>query len=85
MSKGTCKHEACEKPVVGKGYCSRHYKMWRRGGLPKGRYKICTSEGCRKPRAIGSKCAEHGRKAAPAGAAAAPAAEAPAAEAPATE
>jgi hypothetical protein len=56
---------------VGKGYCQRHYKQWRRGELPKGRYKICTAEGCRKPRAIGSKCAEHGGKAAPAAEAAA--------------
>ena len=73
MSKGTCKHEACEKEVVGKGYCARHYKAWRNGELPKGRYKICTHEACRKPRmAQGSKCEEHGRKAA-----AAPAAETP--------
>ena len=62
MSKGTCKHEGCEGNVTGKGYCARHYKAWRRGTLPKARYKICTHEGCRKPRTIGSKCEEHGRK-----------------------
>jgi hypothetical protein len=70
MPKGPCKLEGCEKDAVGKGYCAAHYKQWRRGGLPKGRYKTCTHEACRKPRAIGSKCEEHGRKA-PAGAAAA--------------
>jgi hypothetical protein len=70
MSKGSCKHEGCEKDVTGKGYCAGHYKAWRRGELPKGRYKICTNEGCRKPRAVGSKCEEHGRKAPPAEAAA---------------
>lgn len=59
MSKGTCKLEGCSAEVVGKGYCSRHYAKWRRGGLPKGRYKICTAEACRKPRAVGSKCEEH--------------------------
>lgn len=64
MSKGSCKQESCERAVVGKGYCDRHYKQWRRGELPKGRYKICTHEACRKPRALGSKCAEHGAKAA---------------------
>ena len=73
MSKGTCKLESCAGPVVGKGYCARHYKKWRQGALPKGRYKICTAEGCKKPRAaIGSKCEEH-RKAPSAEAAAAPA------------
>jgi hypothetical protein len=61
MSKGTCKEEKCSGTVVGKGYCSRHYAKWRRGALPKGRYKICTAEACRKPRAAGSKCAEHAK------------------------
>ena len=62
MPKGSCKHEGCDAAAVGKGYCSRHYAQWRRGKLPKGRYKICTAENCRRPRAIGSKCAEHGGK-----------------------
>jgi hypothetical protein len=62
MPKGSCKLEGCERDVVGKDYCARHYKQWRRGELPKGRYKICTNEGCRKPRSVGSKCEEHGRK-----------------------
>jgi hypothetical protein len=61
MSKGTCKFEGCSAAAVGKGYCAKHYQEWRRGGLPKGRYKICTAEGCRKPRAVGSKCQEHGK------------------------
>jgi len=75
MAKGSCKMESCEKPAVGKGYCASHYKAWRRGSLPKGRYKICTAEGCRKPRhstSNGSKCEEHAKKA-PAAAEAAPA------------
>jgi len=63
MPKGSCKHEGCEAPVAGKGYCKRHYASWKRGALPKARYKICTAEGCRKPRLpLGSKCAEHGAK-----------------------
>jgi hypothetical protein len=75
MSKGTCKFEGCAGNAVGKGYCSRHYKRWREGALPKGRYKICTAEGCRKPRANGSKCEEHSKaKAASAEPVAAPAA-----------
>lgn len=76
MPKGTCKFEGCAGEVVGKSYCARHYKQWRQGKLPKGRYKICTAENCRKPRAaLGSKCEEHG-KAKSAGGEAAPAATA---------
>jgi hypothetical protein len=63
MAKGPCKMDGCEKAAVGKGYCARHYKQWRQGALPKARYKTCTHEACRKPRSIGSKCEEHGRKA----------------------
>jgi hypothetical protein len=75
MPKGNCKFAGCSGEAVGKGYCTRHYKQWRKGDLPKGRYKICTAEGCRKPRAVGSKCEEHG-KAKPAGGEAAPVATA---------
>ncbi len=60
--KGPCKLDGCERPAVGKSYCARHYKQWRRGALPKGRYKTCTGEGCRKPRLRGSKCADHAGK-----------------------
>ena len=76
MPKGTCKFEGCAGPAVGKGYCSRHYKKWRQGELPKARYKICSAEGCRKPRAVRAKCEEHAKgaaSAASAGEAAAPA------------
>ncbi len=80
MSKGTCKLEGCSRAVVGKRYCARHYKKWRQGELPKARYKICSHEGCRKPRRLRAMCEEHARKS-PEGAAAAPAAPAaPAAE-----
>ena len=61
MSKGTCKFEGCAAAAVGKSYCARHYKRWREGALPKGRYKICSAEGCRKPRVQGSKCGEHAK------------------------
>ena len=61
MPKGTCKFEGCAATAVGKGYCARHYKRWRHGALPKARYKICSSEGCRKPRAVRAKCEEHSK------------------------
>lgn len=71
MSKGSCKFEGCAAAAVGKSYCARHYKRWREGSLPKARYKICSAEGCRKPRASGSKCEDHVKPKAAAGGAAA--------------
>ncbi len=82
--KGTCKATDCAHEVAAKGYCRKHYRLWKAGEMPKARYKICTAEKCRKPRFRGSLCQEHytaahGKKetAAPAPAAA-PAAAAPA-------
>ncbi len=58
-SKGSCKAEACEKDVVGKGYCRRHYQAWRRGELAKARYKTCRKVGCRKRQVKAARCEEH--------------------------
>ncbi|HZR84809.1 MAG TPA: hypothetical protein VFD92_27185 [Candidatus Binatia bacterium] len=58
-SKGTCKADACDKDAVGKGYCERHYRAWKRGGLPKARYKTCKTEGCRKRQVRAAHCEEH--------------------------
>jgi len=62
----------CKRPFRAKGMCVTHYKAWRRNELEghKGRYKICTKEGCRKARTFGSLCTEHSGKGAPAEAAA---------------
>lgn len=57
--KGTCKADKCEKTVRAKGYCEGHYRKWRKGLLAKPRYKICTEEGCRKPRLHRSLCQDH--------------------------
>ena len=55
-----CSQANCKRPYKAKGLCIAHYRQWRHGKLPKSRYKICTKEGCRKPRAMpGSLCAEH--------------------------
>jgi hypothetical protein len=59
MSKGTCKAESCQKDVVGRGYCRSHYQQWKRGKLPKARYKTCVAEGCRKPQVAASRCEAH--------------------------
>ena len=58
-NKGTCKAEGCEKDVQAKGYCPRHYSAWRKGKMPKPRYKSCNAEGCHKPQAQRGLCAEH--------------------------
>jgi len=59
-----CRIKKCKRPYRAKGYCNVHYRQWRHGKHPKPRYKICTKEGCRKPRAQGGLCAEHGKPAA---------------------
>ncbi|MBI3784791.1 MAG: vegetative protein [Deltaproteobacteria bacterium] len=59
MSKGTCKAPSCDKEVQAKGYCSRHYSKWRKGNMPKPRYKTCNAENCRKPQERRSLCSEH--------------------------
>lgn len=58
-NKGTCKATECEKDVRAKGYCERHYAQWRRGKLPKPRYRECNTEGCHKPRVRRALCEEH--------------------------
>ncbi|MFQ5666788.1 MAG: vegetative protein [Candidatus Binatia bacterium] len=58
-NKGTCKATGCEQPVRAKQYCERHYRQWRRGKLPKARYRSCTTEGCHKPRLRRGLCSEH--------------------------
>jgi hypothetical protein len=58
-AKGTCKAKDCARGVIAKGYCRKHYRLWKAGEMPKARYKICTEEKCRKPRFRGSLCEAH--------------------------
>jgi len=56
----TCKVESCKQAVRAKDYCRKHYLAWRRGEMGEHhRYKICSKEACRKPRAKGGLCEEH--------------------------
>ena len=57
--KTQCRVEKCKRPYRAKGYCSVHYKKWRRGELTKGRYKTCAQEACRKKRFQSGLCEEH--------------------------
>ncbi len=47
-NKGTCKATDCNREVIAKGYCRKHYRLWKAGEMPKARYKTCTFEKCRK-------------------------------------
>lgn len=56
----SCKHTDCSRPSDGgKGYCPRHYAAWKRGELPKARFKTCRVEACRKPIVRRGRCDEH--------------------------
>src|SRR5689334_11379329 len=53
----TCTAAKCKQPMRAKGYCRKHYIAWRRGKVGSHhRYKICSKEGCRKPRFLGGLC-----------------------------
>ena len=68
----TCRVDSCKQGVRAKGFCRKHYMAWRRGVVgDHHRYKICSKEACRKPRALGGLCEEHAGKATPAEAGAA--------------
>jgi hypothetical protein len=70
-----CRADKCQQPIRAKGYCRKHYIAWRRGETgDHHRYKICTKEGCRKPRTKGGLCDEHAGTVAPEAAPAAAAA-----------
>jgi len=58
-NKGNCKAKDCTREVIAKGYCRKHYRLWKLGEMPKARYKTCTFEKCRKKRYRGSLCEEH--------------------------
>jgi len=68
----TCKAADCSREVIAKGYCRKHYRLWKAGEMPKPRYRTCTFEKCRKHRFRGSLCEEHFKAARGASAGAAP-------------
>jgi hypothetical protein len=80
--KKACTVAGCKRGYRAKGYCFFHYKKWRAGELPHGRYRTCSSAECKKKVFQHGMCEEHfkawkaGRKGAQPVAAAAPAAAA---------
>ena len=83
-NKGTCKADSCDREVVGKGYCKRHFRLWKRGEMPKARYDTCVAEGCHRRVVKGMRCQEHQKVKPPAAEETSPA-SAPADAAPAAE
>jgi hypothetical protein len=57
--KKACTVEGCKRGYRAKGYCFFHYKKWRHGELPHGRYKTCSTSDCRKPAGRHGLCEEH--------------------------
>ena len=62
VAKGTgkaCSVAGCKRPYRAKSYCFFHYKKWRAGELPHGRYDTCSNEECHKRVAQHGLCEEH--------------------------
>ncbi len=79
-TKGTCKADSCDKDVRAKGYCDRHYRMWRKGAMGKPRHTSCNENDCGKATHRRGLCEEHYLKRYSKKAAEPAAVEAPAAE-----
>ena len=65
-----CTIENCSNKVNAKGYCSNHYRAWRKFGDPLGMsdkhkatfIKICTIEGCGRPKKAKGLCSMHAQR-----------------------
>lgn len=63
-STRSCAFEGCERPAVGRGYCSAHHKQLMKGGPLKplrqqNRGKTCDFEGCERPAKARGYCQSH--------------------------
>jgi hypothetical protein len=62
-----CTVEDCNNKVNARGYCSNHYRAWRKFGDPLGvspkhlesLIKVCTIEGCDNPKKAKGLCSKH--------------------------
>lgn len=57
-----CQVKGCKRPYRAKGYCVTHYQKWRRGELPKARFRRCKKEGCNAQMVRRGYCEEHASK-----------------------
>lgn len=64
-NKRTCVVDQCQKPVIARGACHRHYKQWQTHGvfdLSKLPPKICSIEGCGNKSYARNMCPKHFEK-----------------------
>jgi len=54
-----CGIEGCKRPYRAKGYCYFHFKKWRQGELPHGRYRTCSKPDCRSKAVRHGLCEKH--------------------------
>jgi len=54
-----CSVEGCKRPYRAKGYCYFHFKKWRQGELPHGRYRTCSKAECRAKAVRHGLCEKH--------------------------
>ena len=62
-----CKVENCNNKINARGWCSNHYRAWRKFGNPLGvsqkhlasLVKVCTVEGCGAPKKAKGLCGKH--------------------------
>jgi hypothetical protein len=55
----TCSVKGCKRPYRAKGYCTVHYNKWRRGELPKSRFKTCNFGVQKLKRGEKKECLKH--------------------------
>ena len=54
-----CSVEGCKRPYRSKGWCYFHFKKWRQGELPHGRYRTCSKPECRSKAVRHGLCEKH--------------------------
>ena len=57
--ENACAVEDCKRPYRAKGYCYFHFKKWRQGELPHGRYRTCSKAECRAKAVRHGLCEKH--------------------------
>lgn len=70
MDPTICAIDGCDKEVLARGWCSRHYWRWKRSGdplvarpkLPTGAFTVCTIDGCDRPHWSHGFCEMHSRR-----------------------
>lgn len=57
--KRECQVKGCKNEYRAKGYCDRHYRLWKSGAFGDSRYRACSKENCNKPVSKAGLCETH--------------------------